>query len=530
MAKGRSLQGMDPARTREVARLGGLAKAANRAAEAEREAGRPYAGAFLEFLEATGRSGPSRAVWRVFWKAADSLPLAPDELVIFQRHTGRTVAPVARPVECWVVAGRGGGKSVSMVERATWRAISFDRAPLAAGEQAVIPLVASDRAQARNSLAYLRGLAASPLVEPFVHKILEESIAFRTGVVVQVHTASYRALRGYSMIDAVCEEVAFWSADDSLNADVEVVGAMRPALIRVPGSRLYGISSPYARRGILWQMFERHWGRDDSDVLVFCADTASLNPTVDRAAIAREFEDDPARAASEYGQEGLVAFRSDVESFLSVEALEAVRIPDRFELPPAASVRYVGFTDPSGGSRDSWTLAIAHAEGERAVLDCVREVRPRFSPDAVCSEYAQVLQSYGLTEVTGDHYASVFPVELFAKHGIAYRQAADPKSVIYGLLLPLVNAKRAELLDLPRLRAQLLALERRTARGGRDSIDHPPGGHDDVANAAAGALVLAQGGPQQITDIHIPELRADHRPELASGPEYYAGPHHWGNE
>jgi kumamolisin len=39
--------------------------------------------------------------------------------------------------------------------------------------------------------------------------------------------------------------------------------------------------------------------------------------------------------------------------------------------------------------------------------------------------------------------------------------------------------------------AQLVGLERRTSRGGRDSIDHPLGSHDDVANAAGGALVLA---------------------------------------
>jgi hypothetical protein len=46
------------------------------------------------------------------------------------------------------------------------------------------------------------------------------------------------------------------------------------------------------------------------------------------------------------------------------------------------------------------------------------------------------------------------------------------------------------LLDHPRLVNQLIALERRTARGGRDSIDHAPGGaHDDVVNACAGALV-----------------------------------------
>jgi hypothetical protein len=53
-----------------------------------------------------------------------------------------------------------------------------------------------------------------------------------------------------------------------------------------------------------------------------------------------------------------------------------------------------------------------------------------------------------------------------------------------------------ELLDHPRLTAQLRSLERRTSRGGRDSIDHPPGGHDDLANAVAGfaATNNAYGG------------------------------------
>jgi len=57
--------------------------------------------------------------------------------------------------------------------------------------------------------------------------------------------------------------------------------------------------------------------------------------------------------------------------------------------------------------------------------------------------------------------------------------------------LPLINSQQVELLDQPKLISQLCSLERRTARGGRDSIDHPPGAHDDVANAAAGVLVLA---------------------------------------
>jgi hypothetical protein len=63
-----------------------------------------------------------------------------------------------------------------------------------------------------------------------------------------------------------------------------------------------------------------------------------------------------------------------------------------------------------------------------------------------------------------------------------------------------------DLLDNARLIAQLVQLERRTARGGRDSIDHPAGGHDDLANAAAGAVVLAAKKaarpPGQVNIIH----------------------------
>jgi hypothetical protein len=47
------------------------------------------------------------------------------------------------------------------------------------------------------------------------------------------------------------------------------------------------------------------------------------------------------------------------------------------------------------------------------------------------------------------------------------------------------------LLENKKLIRQLCALERRTARGGRDSVDHPNGQHDDVANAVAAAVVTA---------------------------------------
>ena len=71
------------------------------------------------------------------------------------------------------------------------------------------------------------------------------------------------------------------------------------------------------------------------------------------------------------------------------------------------------------------------------------------------------------------------------------------KSEIYLNLLPLVNARACSLLDDDRLVRQLTSLERRVSRGvNRDNIDHPPGTHDDLANAVAGALVLRRRDPR----------------------------------
>ncbi len=466
-----------------------------RAMAAKRPADAPYTGTFLEFLDATGRGGPSRATWRAFWKAADGLPLDETELASFRRHTGRQTAPTSPAAECWIPAGRRAGKSEQMVERATWRAISFDRRPLQPGEVGVIPLIASDRAQARNSLGYLKGLAALPLVAPYVQRVLRDSVEFRTGVVVQVHTASFRATRGYTMVDAILEECAFYAAEDSANPDEEIANAIRPALITVPGSRLYGISSPYARRGILWSAYEQHFGRDDSDVLVWNADTLSLNPTVSVREIERAFERDAAVASSEYGRDGRVAFRTDVERFLSVDAIDGVVNRSRpIELAPRPDVAYVGWADPSGGSQDSFVLALAHQEGERAVLDLVRERKPPFSPDAVCQEFASVARAYRVTDLTGDHYAGAWVVAGFARHGVTYRASDKSKSDVYREVLPLINAGRVEIPAHATLRTQLANLERRVSRTGQDSIGAVAGAHDDVSDAACGALVLSGGG------------------------------------
>ena len=284
-----------------------------------------------------------------------------------------------------------------------------------------------------------------------------------------------------------------------------MIRALRPALARVSGSLLCVVSSPYARRGELYRMWKKHYGKNSADVLVIQAPTLTLNPSFDRREIERAYADDRASAAAEYGAE----FRSDIETFISQEALEQCVVPGRREIPPvdpkSDSMRYAAFVDPSGGGADSFTLAIGHllkgagTEESVAVIDCVREVRPPFSPEAVVKELAAVLKSYRVSRVTGDRYAGEWPREAFRRHGIAYDLAKKPKSDLYRDVLALINSGRVELLDHERLLAQIGALERRTGRGGRDSIDHAPGGHDDVANVVAGLACMLTLIPRPAT-------------------------------
>jgi hypothetical protein len=285
------------------------------------------------------------------------------------------------------------------------------------------------------------------------------------------------------------DEAAFWRSDDgSSNPDVEILNSCRPGLATTNGL-LCLISSPYGRRGELYSLFKQHYGPEgDPDILVAKGTSRELNPSLSQAIVDRALERDPASARAEF----LAEFRTDIESYICREVVDAATPPGRRELPPLPNVHYTAFVDPSGGSGDSFTLAIVHVESQRVVLDLVRERHPPFSPAAVVAEYAQTLKAYRITTIKGDRYAGLFPRELFAVHGIEYRVCDQTKSDLYQALLPLLNSGQVDLLDHKRLISQLCGLERRTARGGKDSIDHSPNGHDDIINAVAGAAATAK--------------------------------------
>jgi len=436
--------------------------------------------------------------WRVFLATVFGIPMSGDDpataMAIYAKCTGRQTFPTSPAREVWCIAGRRAGKSrIAALLAVFVAAFRSYVGVLAPGEKATVAVIAADRQQARVVFRYIVGLLdAVPMLRALVVRQTANAVELRGNVVIEVHTCSYRTTRGYSFAAVIADECAFWRDESSASPDVEVLNALRPGLATIPGSLLVAISSPYSRRGALWTAYKKHFGKD-GPVLVWQADTASMNPTVDPAIIAAAYEADESAASAEYGAQ----FRRDLEAFVSREVIETATVPGRVGLPRVQGVQHVAFTDPSGGSADAFTLAVAHGEDRNgtsvAVLDYLAERRPPFSPDAVVTEYATTLKSYGITKVQADKYAGAWVVEAFGKCGITCEQSADPKSFIYANVLPPLNSGRVELLDHPRLQTQFLALERRTARGGRDSIDHPPNGHDDLANAVAGALVAAIG-------------------------------------
>jgi hypothetical protein len=429
--------------------------------------------------------------WFAFIAALFGVAMTPEQLAMYCACTGRKDAPTQPFTEGWLICGRRAGKSFVLALIAVFLACFKSYAEfLGPGERATVMVIATDRRQARVIFRYVRGMiAGTPLLADLIERETADTLDLTNGVTIEVGTASYRSTRGYTLAAVLCDEIAFWPTDDSAEPDYAILDALRPGMSTIPSAMLLCASSPYARRGALWDAFRRYFGKDDSGLLVWKAATRTMNPTVPQALIDRAMERDPASAAAEYGAE----FRTDVEGFVSREAVEAVISPGVYERAPLSNTKYLAFVDPSGGSADSMTLAIGHKESQLALLDAIRERRPPFSPEAVVKDFADLLKRYRISKVEGDRYAGEWPREVFKKYGVTYDASARPKSDLYRDLLPRLNSGEVDLLDEQRLVAQLCGLERRTSRGGRDSIDHAPGSHDDLANAVAGCLVGVLG-------------------------------------
>ena len=425
------------------------------------------------------------AGWVTLLKVFFDLELTKKDLALYRESTGRQRAPEGEFKELWAIIGRRGGKSFIASVIAVYLALFHDYSKhLSPGERGVIQVIAADRAQAQVILRYIKGILRSNQVfAQYIQNQLKESIDLTNSIRVEVMPCSYRSIRGRTVVCGIFDEIAFWRIEGA-NPDREILTALRPSMASIPNSKLIVISSPYARHGVLYEHHRQYFGVEDPEILVWQSPTRAMNPNIAQSLIDREAVKDPSAARAEW----LAEFREDIESFLSPEAVDGCVIPDRKYLPPETKARYVAFVDPSGGRHDAFTLAIGHSEGQKIVIDLLRAWDPPFDPQGVVRQIADLLAQYRLMSVTGDRYSGEWVVSAFESAGVRYHASQLAKSDLYLNLEPKVNMGLVELPDDERLVKELLALERRRGRGGKDSVDHPPRGRDDRANVVAGAI------------------------------------------
>ena len=476
-------------------------------------------------------SGPSWNNWRTIIKATTALPMSDDERAFFRSVADREPPTKPARTTAYIMGRRAGKDSIASVDVAHAAAFFGSQDKLRIGERALCLSVACDRTQARIQLGMVKAYFSE--IEPLRAMVMNETkdgLELNNGVDIVVATNSFRSIRGRSILRAVLSETAFMPADESSLPATELYRAIRPGLTTLaPESAIRLISSPYVKSGLLWDLFSQHYGRDDSDVLIVKAPTLTMHNDPEIAAEREQaFLDDPDAAAAEWDAE----WRTDIAALIDPMLIDSCIIRGRAELPYNPSMRAVAFLDAASGvGKDSMVLSIAwfDAVTNKAVLASVREVRPPFSPEQVCLEFSQIARSYGCERILSDRYSLNWIAERFRSHGLQIEYSTKTKSELYRAVLPLISSGRVELLDNPRLRAQLCSLERRVSRGtGHESIDAACGLPEDVANASAGALVYSsekRGAGSGIIIVGVPHFgsQPDDQPDRCNRNHFVDG-------
>jgi hypothetical protein len=419
--------------------------------------------------------------WLALLRALYGLPMDAADLDLFRRFTGRQSPRPGGYPEAVVITGRQSGKTQTAGIVACFETVARGKR----GEHVV--MVAQDARSATRALfGYAREVFDLPLLRAEVTRETADTVELASGAALSVYPCRPAAVRGIRASFVVLDELAFMLSGEGNPVDREMVRAVRPTLATT-GGKLLMISSPYAQSGVVHDLHRQHYGREESPVLVWQAAAPDMNPLLPADYLERMRVEDP----EAYRSEVLGEFRAGLSSLLDPAALDAVIDAGRRESPREPHRLYRAHFDASGGRGDAAALAIGHREPGRdgvVVLDAARRWPAPHSPQTVIAEAAAVMCDYGVRRVAVDRYGGQFPVGEFARHGIRAEVATSTTSEHHLALVPLVNAGRVRLLDLPELRRELAGLERRAGSGGRDRVDHRPGAHDDLAAAVSGVV------------------------------------------
>ena len=383
-------------------------------------------------------------------------------------------------------------------------ACTVDLSRLAAGEHGYVFLVAPKLDLAGQALNYIKGAISKDKTLSSMADVTAERIVLRRRggrlVTIQPVAASRGGAgqRGRSLLGALLDETAFFR-DETTGAvnDAALFRALAPRVIE--GGQVVIQSTPWARAGLLYDLWRENWGRPQSAVVAHAATGLLRTDEKILAYVAREYARDPENAKIEFGAEFGAA---SAATWLDPEALDRAVCGTGPAIEPGD---LVGAGGDLGFARNSSGLVVAVQKPSGKIgLSYVREWRPvqgaPLRPSEVCGEVARYLQAAGARSLVADRHYQETIREALSESGLLLEEPPPPDEA-WALVRELVRSGRLELPDHALLLAQLKAVRGRLASGGTVRIElpaTPDGRHGDLAAAAALAIWAVVRRPHRI--------------------------------
>ena len=400
-----------------------------------------------------------------------------------------------------VVAGIRGGKTTLAACAAVAGALRADLSSLRADETAAGLIVAPHADSASETYRVLRelveghpALTALLVGEPKASRLTLRRPSDGRRVELRVVAAGKGGLtlRSRWLTSCVLDEGAFFeSASTAAVTDRAQLDAVRHRV--VPGAQIWLISSPFAAKGLLHDV----WRTTAPGWVVVHAPSSALHPkywTPER--VQRALAEDYESACREV----LGQFVDAATSLFSTAAVE--RASKHPVSPPVPHRRYVAAMDPASRV-NPWTVAVATRGPQRFEIVAAREWVPRGSdldPDEVLAELSKFLAPYGVTTVLTDQYGYASTAALARRYGLALtlHTTTDRTAMQSHLWLKKrLEADEVALPPIPELLADMQDVQRVLGSGGRARVEYQRRGprHADYVPAVVLALAALRDAP-----------------------------------
>src|SRR5690606_1158382 len=92
------------------------------------------------------------------------------------------------------------------------------RPTLAAGERGLVVCIGADQSQANITRNHIEGaFRSSPVLSSLIEGTAADTVSLRNNIDVEVRSAHFRRLRGFTAVAINAPETAFWASDQTVN-------------------------------------------------------------------------------------------------------------------------------------------------------------------------------------------------------------------------------------------------------------------------------------------------------------------------